>query len=98
MKSFFSAHGILSQWRHGILVSSIKHDNQGKFHFGAVQGEIDGRIEMLDDVPRFSFSWEGNDEMDKASGRGWVMHDGKQLIGHIYFHMGEESAFRATHE
>jgi len=76
---------------------SIKHDNLGRFRFGAVQGEIDGRIEMLDGVPRFSFSWEGNDEMDVASGRGWVMHDGKQLVGHIYFHMGEDSAFQATH-
>ncbi len=77
---------------------SIKHDNRGRFHFGAVQGEIDGCIEMLNGVPRFSFSWAGNDEMDNANGRGWVIHDGKQLIGHIYFHMGEESAFRATHE
>jgi len=76
----------------------IEHDNMGGFHFGTVRGEVDGRIEIVDSLPRFSFSWEGSAEMDDVSGRGWMMREGDQVTGHIYFHMGEESAFRATHE
>ncbi len=76
----------------------IKRNNVGEFHFGTVQGVIDGRIEMVDDLPRFSFSWAGSEEMNDAGGRGWMVREGKQVNGHIYFHMGEESAFRAKHE
>ncbi len=41
-------------------------------------------------------TWEGNDECDPASGSGWVnlLKDGS-LSGHICFHQGDDSGFRA---
>jgi hypothetical protein len=43
------------------------------------------------------FTWEGNDESDPASGRGWaVLEEGGSLSGHIYFHLGDDSGFRAV--
>jgi hypothetical protein len=40
------------------------------------------------------FSWSGFDEMVEVSGRGWAAFEGEELRGHIYFHQGEDSAFR----
>ena len=49
-----------------------------------------------DGRPGVEFSWQGSDEGDDVSGRGWAAlnPDGK-LEGHIYFHLGDDSAFRA---
>ena len=40
--------------------------------------------------------FQGSDEGDDVSGRGWpaLSPDGT-LEGHIYFHLGDDSAFRA---
>jgi hypothetical protein len=36
------------------------------------------------------------DEGDDVSGRGWaVLNSDGTLEGHIYFHLGDDSAFRA---
>ena len=54
-----------------------------------------------DDFPRCSLrhprrfgvrgvSWQGNDENDPASGRGWVvLGTAGRLVGHFYIHNGE---------
>ena len=44
--------------------------------------------------PAVEFSWDGNDEMDPAQGRGWAVLDGDRLKGMIFFHQGDESEFR----
>jgi hypothetical protein len=36
----------------------------GEFHFGAVHGELDCRVEQLRGESRVEFSWLGNDEME----------------------------------
>lgn len=42
------------------------------------------------------FSWEGNDEGDQVSGRGWAqLADDGTLDGHLYFHLGDDSSFHA---
>lgn len=41
------------------------------------------------------FSWEGQDEMDSVSGRGWAVLNEDQLQGRLFFHRGDESGFRA---
>ena len=42
------------------------------------------------------FSWDGDDDGDRASGRGWaVLEQDGSLRGHIYFHLGDDSSFRA---
>jgi hypothetical protein len=69
----------------------------GSFQFGLVQGAMDCRFELSADRPVVRFSWEGNDEMDQASGRGWAKIDAKgRLKGRIFIHDGDDSAFSAT--
>jgi len=70
-------------------------DDLGSFQFGLVQGRIDYRIETIGKIKRLEFSWEGQDENDEALGRGWAIVNGGYLEGRIYFHLGEESWFKA---
>ena len=65
----------------------------GQFRFIAVEGFIhwtrgpDGRSD---------FTWEGSDEGDPVSGRGWVeLDEDGSLRGQIFLHMGDNSGFRA---
>jgi hypothetical protein len=69
----------------------------GQFRFIAVDGWMDCRHKDKSGRPYVEFTWDGNDECDLASGRGWAKleRDGA-LTGHIYFHHGEDSAFKAT--
>ena len=42
------------------------------------------------------FSWQGSDEGDDTSGRGWAaLNPDGTLEGHLFFHLGDDSAFRA---
>ena len=63
----------------------IGPDNLGSFQFGLVRGQLDGFLERAECEPadhprapmqtssdRFAFTWDGFDEMDEVSGRGWM--------------------------
>ena len=67
----------------------------GHFQFGLVQGQMDCRIETKDGKARIEFSWEGQDELDPANGRGWAVIENKELRGRIFFHLGDDSMFRS---
>jgi hypothetical protein len=41
--------------------------------------------------PAVEFSWNGQDEMDQAQGRGWLVLEGDELRGMFCFHLGDES-------
>jgi hypothetical protein len=73
---------------------SFDKDDLGDFQFGVVKGQIDYRIEKIGDVERLEFSWEGADENDPASGRGWAVINGDHLEGRFYFHLGDNSWFK----
>lgn len=73
----------------------IKRDGSGEFQFGLVSGNMDCREVKRDGKPAIEFSWEGYDEMDRASGRGWAILEGNKLTGRLYFHMGDDSGFVA---
>ena len=75
---------------------TIREDGTGSFQFGAVEGAVDCRIEGTGDSAVLGFSWEGADECDPASGRGWVQVSGQQMEGRIFFHLGDDSAFTAS--
>jgi len=60
-----------------------------------VRGGIDYRDVLRDGKPAVEFSWDGNDEMDPAQGRGWAVLDGERINGMIFFHQGDESDFVA---
>jgi hypothetical protein len=63
----------------------------GSFRFGCVQGGMDVRHRG----DRADFSWCGMSEMTEVSGRGHAELKGDEMVGHIYFHLGDDSAFRA---
>jgi hypothetical protein len=70
-------------------------DHTGEFGFIAVTGWIDWRGAGTG-RSGIEFSWEGTDEGDQVSGRGWAeLHDDRVLHGHLYFHLGDDSSFRA---
>jgi len=55
---------------------------------------MDFRIETVNEKDRIEFSWEGQDELDPVSGRGWATIENNELHGRIFFHQGDDSAFR----
>jgi hypothetical protein len=67
---------------------------QGEMRFIAVQAWLDIRYDVRAGGSLAEFSWEGVDEGDQRSGRGWVtIATAGRLVGHIYFHMGDDSGF-----
>jgi hypothetical protein len=48
----------------------VRPDNLGSFQFGLVSGGLHGYVEGGPPRQRFTFTWEGNDEMDPVSGSG----------------------------
>jgi hypothetical protein len=54
---------------------------------------LEYRIETYHDSERLEFSWEGTDEMDPLSGRGWAVIQNGQLQGRLFFHEGDDSRF-----
>jgi hypothetical protein len=75
----------------------ITADGRGSFRFIAMEGFIDARHVRLDGKPAAEFSWEGYDEGDHVSGRGWVHLDKDgSLRGHLFIHSGDDSGFRAV--
>lgn len=64
----------------------------GAFRFGAVSGLLECSYAKAS----IHFTWEGNDEMDDASGDGYAeLQDNGSLNGTIAFHQGDESDFIA---
>ena len=69
----------------------------GEFRFIAVRGWMDCRFAEREGRPLVEFSWQGKDDRDDASGRGWaVIEKNGTLAGRIYIHQGDDSAFTAT--
>ena len=71
-------------------------DGLGSLGFIVVTGELDCRDLDRGGRPGVEFSWQGSDEGDDVSGRGWAaLNPDGTLEGHIYFHLGDDSAFQA---
>lgn len=69
----------------------------GAFRFIAVEGWMDCTYGKQEGKPFVEFSWEGNDECAPACGRGWArLEEDGTLSGHIFFHQGDDSGFRAV--
>ena len=84
----------IDEEREGFFEFDVK--GGGKFHFGYVQGHMDCRLTTRDGVPAVEWTWDGNDEMDPAQGRGWAVVKGDEMHGMIFFHEGDDSEFVAT--
>ena len=71
-------------------------DRHGAFGFIVVRGWMDCRPFERDGLPGVEFSWNGDDDGRETSGRGWaVLVDSETVEGHIFFHLGMDSAFVA---
>lgn len=77
----------------------FNQDHNGQFGFIAVRGWMDCRAATRDGRPCVEFTWEGSDEGDPVSGRGFAtLTDEDTLNGRIFFHLGDDSAFQALPE
>ncbi len=67
----------------------------GQFQFGTVKGWMDCRIRTvgLNDV--VEWSWEGQNDRDPGCGRGWAALTDGRLVGRLFIHAGDDSAFEA---
>ncbi|MDY6951254.1 MAG: hypothetical protein SWE60_07065 [Thermodesulfobacteriota bacterium] len=74
---------------------TFKKDGTGHLQFGLVQGEMDCRMEVIDNHERIEFSWDGQEELDSVNGRGWAVIENEELHGRLFFHLGNDSTFRA---
>jgi len=68
----------------------------GSFQFGLLQGQMDCKIDKQSQ--RIEFTWSGFDEGDELTGRGHAGIVEGELRGHLYIHLGDDSAFRAVRQ
>ena len=89
----------MDMWAKGavdlVVPGFIRFDGEeGEMRFIAVRAWLDVRYGTRDGSPVAEFSWEGIDEGDERSGRGWVKPSASGgLVGHIFIHNGDDSAF-----
>lgn len=74
---------------------ALERGQRGEFQFGAVSGTIDYRRVKRDGAIAIEFTWDGQDEMDPMTGRGWAALTDGQLAGRIFTHQGDDSSFVA---
>ena len=66
----------------------------GEIAFGALNGDLDVRYGARDGAACAEFSWEGFDDDNPASGRGWVtIGTAGRLVGRFFIHKGDNSGF-----
>ena len=75
---------------------SLKANGTGTFAFGAIEAEVDCRIEKAGEKALLAFSFAGWDEGDDVNGRGWANVIGAKMEGWFCFHLGDESTFKAV--
>jgi len=75
---------------------SIDSIGTGHFEFGVVTATLDLRLVERDGVAGVEFSWDGFDEDHPVNGRGIAtVSDDDVLEGVLYFHLGDDYAFKA---
>jgi hypothetical protein len=68
--------------------------SDGEIAFGALSGSLDVRYGSRDGSASAEFSWQGFDEDEAVSGRGWAtIRTAGRLVGHFYIHKGDDSGF-----
>lgn len=83
----------------GFVEFALEDDRlTGSFQFGTVVGWLDCRLRMVDDSTSAEWSWDGRNDTDPASGRGWATLVDGELVGRIFIHNGDDSAFKARRQ
>lgn len=60
---------------------TLEPKGHGTLGLLAIEGDLDYRVVQREGLPAIEFSFEGSDEGDRISGRGWAVLDGEQLRG-----------------
>jgi len=84
---------------------AFETDLSGCFQFGLVQGQMDCRHERWQGQRQgqrqdrhIEFTWQGFDEGTELAGRGYAEIVDGELHGHLFIHLGDDSAFRAVRQ
>jgi hypothetical protein len=73
--------------------------DSGELAFIAIEADLDVRYGARDGAACAEFSWEGFDDGSPSSGRGCAAFGtAGRLVGHIFVHKGDDSAFVAERE
>ena len=66
----------------------------GDLRLAAIDADLDIRYDARNGSPIAEFSFAGFDENDQVTGRGWLQPGtAGRLVGHLYFHQGDDSGF-----
>jgi hypothetical protein len=73
---------------------TFKAGSNGEIAFCALNGKLDVHYRSRDGSACAEFSWQGFDDNEPASGRGWAaIGTAGRLVGHFYIHNGDDSGF-----
>jgi hypothetical protein len=70
----------------------------GTFQFGTVSGSLHCGFREVGGETFVEWSWQGQSDTDPGCGRGWANLVNGELVGRIFIHAGDDSAFRATRQ
>jgi hypothetical protein len=74
---------------------TLERDGLGEIAFLAIEAGVDYRVVQRDGQLGVEFSFDGTDEGDRISGRGWAVLRDNELQGRLFVHFGDDSAFTA---
>lgn len=81
----------------GFIEFKYEEDHlMGEFQFGTVSGWLDCRVRDVNGVTYIEWSWQGQSDTDPGCGRGWATLVNDELVGRIFIHCSDDSAFKAT--
>ena len=75
---------------------TLEGDGLGALRLLAMEADLDYRIVERDGRTAVEFSFDGSDEGDRISGRGWAILQGERLRGRLFLHRGDDSGFTAS--
>jgi len=66
----------------------------GDLQLAAMDATLDIRYDARNGAPIAEFTFAGFDEDEQVTGRGWLQPGtAGRLVGHLYFHRGDDSGF-----
>ena len=68
----------------------------GTFQFGTVSGWLHCALRDVAGETFVEWTWQGRNDLDSACGRGWASIVDGELVGHLFIHASDDSAFRAV--
>jgi hypothetical protein len=75
---------------------ALEAKGHGRLVLLTIDAELDYRVVRREGLLAIEFSFEGFNEGNRISGRGWAVLDGEQLRGRLFFHQGDDSGFTAS--